>query len=136
MTEQKNELKELKAIVRTAVDLFSLGKSIVGKQDFVTGILPGIYEIAKDVPDLVSNMGGIGAELEALKTLEGDTELVAYILAECAGVTSDEKAKAVLSAVLTAVGHVVQDVFAIKAAIEGPAPAAAALEAPAAEGAV
>lgn len=117
---------ELKALIKMAIDLYSTGKAVISKSDFVTGILPALYKVTTDIPGVAAGIGNIQAELTALKSAEADVDLVAYVVASVDGVTADEHAKAVLSAVLVAIEHVVQDILSIKSAIEAPAAPASA----------
>lgn len=107
----------LKVIIETALDLVGASVSVVKKEDFAAVIMPKLFDAFKDVPALVAEVPGILEEIEALKAPEAQADLIAYVIAEVAGVTSSEQAKAVISAVLVAVGHVVSDVIAIRAAI-------------------
>lgn len=108
----------LKALIKAAVDLFAAGKAAVEQENFVTSIMPKLYAVAMDVPAIAQNWSTMDDELKALlASSEADADLVAYVLSSFAGVTTDEKAKKVLGAVLVAVTHVVQDTVSIHKAI-------------------
>lgn len=110
---------ELKALIKTAIDLYGTGAAVIAKQDFVTAILPKLYSVASDIPGVVSSMGDLSAEIAALKGADAETDLVSYVISSVAGVTSDAHAQKVIQAALVMVEHVVQDALALKAAISG-----------------
>lgn len=124
---------ELKALIKASIDLTAVVKSAVAKEDFVTKILPKIYAVISDVPAVAAGIGDLKSELESLKNAEASADLLAYVLANVAGVTTDAHAQKIISASLVMLSHLIQDGIVLVEAIQSPseAPALAAAEAPA-----
>ncbi len=109
---------ELKKLIKLSVDAVVAAKAVLSKEDFVLAIVPKLYAIASDIPGVAAGFGDLSAEIEALKTQPAEADLIAYVVASVAGVTSDEHASKILSSILILVGHVVQDAIALEAAIK------------------
>jgi len=108
---------ELKALIKLALDLFKAGKAAIAKQDFVTVLIPAIYQAASDIPAVSSNFSQLQSDISALAGSAQEADLIAYIISEFDG-AGDEKAKDILAAVLKLVADVAQDAIALESAIK------------------
>lgn len=111
---------ELKALLKLAVDAVSASKDAIAKANFVTVLLPALYQMAADIPGVAANWADLKNEIAALKTQPAEADLLAYVVASVAGVTSNAHAQAVVSAALVMVEHLVQDGLALDQAIKAP----------------
>lgn len=110
--------EELKPILKVLFD----GEKAV--QDGVQGkgsavVMADVLALVTDIPALLQHISDIQAELLALNQSANVSDLLAFILAEFAGVSTDAHAQAILSASLNLIAHVIADSVALAAAIKG-----------------
>jgi hypothetical protein len=109
---------ELKAMIQTVFDIVSVVKGAIAKENFVTALLPALYKIAADIPAVVSNWSDLQAEVSALSGASADADLVAFVVSQVAGVTSNAQAQSVISAALDLIVCVGQKAIALEQAIK------------------
>lgn len=112
---------ELKALVKTAIDVYALAKGIASKQSLPV-LFPAFYTLATDAMSDISGIATLKQELSNLTIdASADADLLAYVTANVAGITSDVHAQKVIAAVCDLIVVTAPKVIALEQAIAAPA---------------
>lgn len=111
--------EELKALLKMVFDGVKVVEDAVAKKDFVTDLLPKLYSVAADIPAVVTSWGDLNAEVVGLQSASADADLLAYVMGQVAGVSSDAHAQSIISASLDLAASIAQKSAALAAAIKG-----------------
>ena len=90
---------ELKAMLQALFDLVKLIEDAVAKKSIVD-LFPGLYKLGADIPAIIANWNDLMPEIQKLTGADADADLVAFVISQVAGVSSDAHATAIVNASL------------------------------------
>jgi len=109
---------ELKSLLQSVFDLVAIVEGLAAKKG-IQDLFPGIFKVVTDVPAVIANWSDLLPELQKLSDVSADADLLAFVVSQVAGVTSDAHAQKIVSAALDLAIAVGQKGYALDLAIKG-----------------
>lgn len=109
---------ELKAMLTVVFKLFSLGKDLVAKAGIVQD-MTDLESLGLSIPAVISGFSDAQSEVLALDQPANLADILAFISVSFAGIDSDAKAQAILSAALNLASGIALNGYQLAEAIKG-----------------
>ena len=109
---------ELKAMLTVLFKIFALGKDLVLKSGAAADVAD-VTAIAIAVPPVISNFSDLQVEIASLSQPANLADILSFIGGQVAGIDSNAKAQAILTASLKLVSDLAIDSVALAGAIKG-----------------
>jgi hypothetical protein len=109
---------ELKSVLAVIFALGKLGKDVIEKAP-LTQEVADLEAAAIAIPAVISNAPSLQSEIQALSQPANEADIIAFIISQFAGVSSDAHAQAILAASLKLIADVAVGGIALAAAIKG-----------------